>query len=323
MNRRILGLTALILPIVTLILLSCSSPPPQPGVVSLKEEFSARRARDHFRVFDGFYPRLSGSLKDKKARSYLAREFRRAGVKIETHADGDRRHLIGERKGVSSDVVLLVAAYPALPSGIWVDDSGAAILLEIARVVESTRLPYTLVYALAETRPLRTSAPDDLGDSDPSWQPDLGSAAARRQIVDAGHSLARGIETKWGSSRIRAVVVFDTSAIARGPVARDLRSQPEFRKIFWTTAAELGFAPMFPLDGDWTSPASLHLGFSERSMDRVLALVHVERDVVDPDPMRNPAEAPLPGIFDSVGTVSVEALLRLMRRFEKVDAFSR
>lgn len=58
-------------------------------------------------------------------------------------------------------------------------------------------------------------------------------------------------------------------------------------------------------------------------MDRVLALVHVERDVVDPDPMRNPAEAPLPGIFDSVGTVSVEALLRLMRRFEKVDAFSR
>jgi hypothetical protein len=57
-------------------------------------------------------------------------------------------------------------------------------------------------------------------------------------------------------------------------------------------------------------------------MDRVLALVQAEGDPVDPITLQ-PANPVTGEMFDSVGVVTVEALSKLMRRFEKVDAFSR
>ena len=144
-------------------------------------------------------------------------------------------------------------------------------------------------------------------------------------LSEAGHSLARAIEAEGEASRVRAVIAFDTTARPGQRFARDLRSHPEFRKLFWQRAAELGAGSMFPPDGNWTSPDSLQLGFRERSMDRVLALVHEPVDESEPrEPaMRQDAGEIALETLDSVGTVSVEALLKLMRRLEKVDAFSR
>jgi hypothetical protein len=271
---------------------------------------------------EGLYPRFPGSENDKIARAYLTRELRLVDAKTRVLTNGDRRHLIAEFQGISDDVVLLVAAYPALESGVWIDDSGAALLLEFARVIGSPRPPYTLVLALAETRPVSISLPDDQSGEDPNWQPVLTAVAAQGLLAEAGRSLAEGIETEGEAGRVRAVVVFDTLADAGLRVARDLRSHPEFRKLFWESAAALGYRSMFPPDGHWTSPDSLHLGFRERSMDRVLALIHVEEGSVDPIEVRSVSDASA-GIFESVGVVTVDALSKLMRRFEKVDAFSR
>jgi len=242
--------------------------------------------------------------------------------------EGDQRHLVAEREGVSSDVVLLVAAYPALQSDVWIDDSGAALLLEFARVLGSPRPPYTLRFALAETRPEQVPSSGGPSVEDPVWRPILTPVEARERLSEAGHSLARAIEAAGQTSRIRAVIVFDTSSQAtRLRFARDLRSHPEFRRLFWQSGAELGFDSMFPPDGNWTSPDSLHLGFRKRSMDRVLALVHEgdgDFDLGDVDPATTRVSGEVSAeIFDSVGVVSVEALTKLMRRFEKVDAFSR
>ncbi len=323
MLSRVPGWRLLAVGIAALLALGCAPVPPHPQIDSLEPGFSGRLAHAHLETMEGLYPRLPGSHGDEIARAYLAQEFRGVGTKLRVLVEGDRRHLIAEQKGVSDDVVLLVAAYPALQSGSWIDDSGAALLLEFARVLGSTRLPYTLGFALAETRPAQTPPPDDPAGADPSWRPVLTPVAARGRLIESGHSLARAIEGEGGARRVRAVIVFDTSAQAGLHVARDLRSHPEFRRLFWESAAALGFGSMFPPEGDWTSPDSLHLGFRERSMDRVLALVHVRAGLADPVATRSPADALPPGMFDSIGAVTVEALTKLMRRFEKVDAFLR
>ena len=86
----------------------------------------------------------------------------------------------------ADDVVLLVAAYPTLESGAWIDDSGAALLLEFARVMGSPRPAYTLVLALAETRPASISQPDGESRADSGWQPVTTPAVARGLLADAG-----------------------------------------------------------------------------------------------------------------------------------------
>ena len=120
--------------------------------------------------------------------------------------------------------------------------------------------------------------------------------------------------------RLRAVIVFDWTAHAGLRIARDLQSQPVFRQIFWDAAADLGQTAIFPPDGRWASPESLHLGFLERSMDRVLALVDAAAGA-NPSVERPPAGISNE-ILDAMGRVTVESLNRLMRRFQKVDAFS-
>ncbi len=324
MMRRIRGLRHFGVQIATLLALGCTPIPPHPQVDSLEQGFSGRLAAAHLESIEGFYPRFPGSSNDKIVRAYLAREFRRVGARTRILVEGDRRHLIAERKGVSDDVVLLVAPYSALESEVLIDDSGAALLLEFARVLGSDRPPYTLGFVLAETRPeqVPSTGEAEAGEEEPRWEPILTSVAGRQHLTEAGRSLARGIEAEGATRRVRAVIVFDTSRQAGQGFARDLRSHPEFRRLFWESAAGLGFASMFPADGGWTSPDSLHLGFREQSMDRALALVHVETAWDDPAAMPIPAESS-PEMFDSIGVVTVDALSRLMRRFQKVDAFSR
>jgi len=328
MKRRSLGVrpNRAQIAVLLILVLGCMPVPPHPKIDSLEAGFSGRLARAHLESLEGLYSRFPGSRNDEIARAYLTREFRLVGAKIRVLDDGDQQHLVAEIKGVSDDIVLLAAAYPALESDAWVDDSGAALLLEFARVLGSPRPPYTLVFALAETRPALNSLPDDSAGVDSDWQPALTPAAARVRLSQAGRSLARGIEAEGAARRVRAVIVFGTSAQARLSVARDLRSQPEFRRLFWESAAGLGYDTMFPPNADWSSPDGLHLGFRQHSMDRVLALVQIEGDPLDlmtKPTTTGPGDLVSSQMFDSVGIVTVEALSKLMRRFEKVDAFSR
>ena len=309
-------------------LVACSpAPPPHPKLEDPGEGFSARLVHAHVDALMGLQPRWPDSSNDAVARAYLTREFRLAGAETEEWYDGDRRHLVATLPGDTEDGLLLVAAYPVLDAAGWIDDSGAAFLLELARIFGTgPPPPYTLRFALAETRPRRlVSGPGSdskNAQGDPVWLLVRGFATARDRISDAGRSLAAATSAQGRMDRLRAVITFDWTAHPGLRIARDLRSQPTFRQIFWNSASALGRSATFPSDGRWASPESLHLGFRERSMDRVLALV----DEVAAG--ANPLVTRPRGVFsedaiDSVGDVTVEALVRLMRRFEKIDAFSR
>ncbi len=317
------------------IVLACSpAPPPHPNVEGVGATFSARLARAHLDALAGLGPRRPDSRADVVARAYLDQELRLAGAETATWRDGARRHPVATLAGHSPDVILLVAAYPVLEADGWIDDAGIAFLLELVRVFGAESLPYTLKFALAETRPRRSPVAPGSGskgsDSKGSggkaekegiWEPVRSFSAARERVRTAGRSLARATESEGVMDRLRAVIVFDWTARSGLRIARDLRSQPVFRQIFWDAAADLGQTATFPLDGQWASPESLHLGFRERSMDRVLALVDEAVAGANPSIVRPGAGTSL-AVLDSMGRVTIEALNRLMRRFQKIDAFS-
>ena len=325
--RRPGGFGILWLLLGALFLIGCApAPPPHPRVDGLGAGFSERLARAHLDALAGLGPRWPDSRADVVARAYLEREFRLAGARTTVWRDGVRRHPVATLAGESSDRILLVAAYPVLEADGWIDDSGVALLLELARVFGRQSPPYTLEFALAEIRP-PSSAQGPGAEaarreaSDRVWEPVRSFSGARHQVRAGGRSLARAAEDRGPIGRFRAVIAFDWTAHAGLRIARDLRSQPVFRQIFWDAAADLGQTAVFPSDGRWASPESLHLGFRERSMDRVLALVDEAAAGANPAVVRPPVTISN-RVLEAMGGVTIEALNRLMRRFQKVDAFS-
>ena len=309
--------------VVALLAIACSALPPSPQQRGLSDQFSGAVAQAHAVSLAALRPRLPGSKADELARRYLTREFRASGAKVRIAADGELRHLVAEITGDSPDALLLVAAYPDLERDDWIGDSGAALLLELARALSHQRPRYTLRFALAETRP----APGDVDAAQAGenksgiWLPVDSPVKARLRIVAAGESLARALVAEGDFERLRGVVVFDAPARPGLRIARDLRSHPVYRDVFWQSASALGFDSTFPSDGGWASPLSLHLGLRGRSIDRVLALVDEAwaRPELEAQPVLLANSA---STFESVGLVTVEAVGRIMHRLARVDAFA-
>lgn len=300
---------------------ACSAIPPHPDVDAPEGTFSPALLRAHLAALEPLEPRFPGSRADEIARTYLERELELAGARVEVRLDGGRRHLVARIEGASRDRIQLVAPYPALASPLWVDDGGAVLLLELARVFGRSAPAYTLELALAEVQPTRIEDPQtgtdftsDDRELDPRWVPLVSREEARQALVDAGESLVRVTAADDGPGRLRAVVVFDVSARGGVRLARDLRSHAGFRDLFWQTAAELGWTSTFPEEGHWASPIGLHTAFRGRTVDRVLALVDESTDASPTSPRA--------AALEPVGFVAVEALERLMERFQKVDAFA-
>ena len=320
---RLLTLRFVALSVAMTFVLACTSLPRQPqpsDFADVREGFSGQLAQAHLEALGGIGDRLPGSESDEIARAYLARAFRQAGAAVEEPKTGNRRHLVAELKGASHDVVLLVAAYPAIGSRAAIDDSGAALFLELARAVGASKQPYTLHFALADTRVIEGVAASG-GDELPT--PPVAERDRRTLLIQAGRELASGLPLEAYAERIRAIIVFDLWGRSSWVFARDLQSHPGFRKIFWDRAARIGADSMFPIDADWAAPQSLQIGFRERGLDRILALIAVDRSGAARDVSGGSAVTAGSRVrdFDALGRVLSEGLSDLMRRFRKVDAF--
>ena len=282
--------------------------------------------RAHLENLARLGPRLPGSQTDLDVRTYLTREFEIVGVPLEVLEQGGSRHLVGEIPGESADRALLVASYAALGSNQWVDDSGLVLLLELARVLAREAPPYTVQIALAETRPASVHASSDAGDPNPDSFAGIGPLEARQQVFEAGVSLSEALEREAGLGSIRVVIAFEPRATARPRMARDLRSHPVFRSLFWEVAAELDHGEAFPPDAGWRSPLGLQAAFRSRGLQQVLALVDETTARIELQTEPWPAvsaDHQEPVGLESLGEVTLVALSRLMQRFERIDAFSR
>jgi hypothetical protein len=281
-------------------------------------------ARAHVEALESLTPRPPGSREDQLARAYLMRELQLAGLEVEEAPATDGVHLLAGLRGVSSDELLLVAPYPTLAEGDPVDDTGAAVLLEMARVFGSQSRPaYSLRFAFCETRasPRRAGGSLRRASRETDLPPVSSRAASRERVVAAGRSLAAALDASGELEGLRGVIVIDRVGRSGLRVARDLRSHPVFREIFWESATALGLDAAFPSDEGWASSEGLHIGFRERGMDRLVVLT--DEAVVRPDHVRSGSSAEVSvATLETVGRVGVEALERIMQRLSKVDAFS-
>ena len=314
-------------------LAACQSPPVAPESVAevvapetVDERFSRDRAWRHLLALTDVGPRVAGTDGAARARQYIRARLEELGVEVRERRSQvfvesrdeavELVHLTGVITGESSDVFMLVASYdtPPLASVAFVgaDDgaSGPALLLELARVLVSRSLPYTVSLTFLDGEAL---APD-VRDSEPAM---LGSRDLASQLVDEG-----------AMSRLRLAVFFHQVADPDLEIVRDLRSHQVYREIFWQAAQSLGHVAAFPGDRGFSSPALGHLSFLDRGLRRVVVIA--DDHFGDEDgpwgaPGRAGRDTPeccSAESLDVVAEVTLEALALIGARLKKIDRFA-
>lgn len=287
--------------------MACSGLPSHTEIEEKADKFSARRARAHYAALLEIGPRAAGTAAAARARAYVERELRWAGARVGEVEPPDGtagEPIVAWLPGASQDRILVAAPWAPTQGGAGPDDAGVALLLELARVLARQKPPYTVGIALAEVAP--------------------GEPADRTAIRRAGQELVEAVEAEVALESLRAVLVLEPRAGAPRVITRDLRSNPVFRNLFWRTAARLGHGDLFPEDAEWATPMGIQEAFQEAGYGRVLSLI----DEVAADRSEAQEESagrgglPDPTVFEPVGEVAFEGLLRLMGRFARVDAFS-
>ena len=290
-----------------LLAMACSGLPSHPEIEEKAEKFSARRARAHYAALLEIGPRAAGTAAAVRARAYIERELRWAGARVGEVASPDGtagEPVVAWLPGASQDRILVAAPWAPVQEGAGPDDAGVALLLELTRVLAQKKPPYTVGIALAVVGP--------------------GEPADRTAIRRAGQELVEAVESEVALESLRAVLVLEPRVGAARVITRHLRSNPVFRDLFWRTAARLGHGDLFREDGEWATPMGIQEAFQEAGYGRVVSLID--------EGAANRSEAqeesagrlgmPDPTVFEPVGEVALEGLLRLMGRLARIDAFS-
>ena len=282
----------------------------------LGARFSSTLAWQHLEALVAIGPRVIGTDGLDRARDYIEGELRELHLRVETHTgyipippEGERgflvKSLIAVVPGASEDIVVLAAPFDTRASesdafmGANEGASGAAVLLELARVLSENPLPYTtwLVFLGGE-------AAGETGVGVPS-NGQLGSAALAESFVQ--DDLNR---------RVLILTVLTRVGAADLQIARDLRSIRKFRNEFFLAANRLGHGEVFRSDQPFESPVASHHPFLSRGLSRVVLLSDsvVSNDVdAETEDGENAIETDTledcsPESLGIVGAVTLEAL---------------
>jgi hypothetical protein len=226
-------------------------------------------------------------------------------------------HLVAVLPGASADRIVLVAPYDSGSydgySFVGANDgaSGAALLLEMARVLAGRSLPYTveLVWLEGEGR--------------------LGHGGGdERELRWLG---SRGLAERWAANGhlagIRLLVSFNRVCDAELHVARDSGSHREFRESFWRAAHRLGLGDAFSPSRGYESVASSQVAFRERGVRQVVAIEDTAFGG-DEAPGRYAGKGDVIAhcsreSLTAVGRVAVEAVGSISAQLAKIDRFAR
>ncbi len=270
---------------------------------------------------------MPGTPGAEAARAYLRSRLETLGIDVaedvETVADrGDGQpievaNVVGSipGSGESADLILLAAGYDSTRfesfpfAGVNSGASGAALLLDLARALAESRLPYAVRIAF-----LGAEAPQ--GD------------VAPEKALWSSRLLVERLRERGELERVRLAVFFDQVADADLTIARDLRSHRRYRDSFFEAARELGVAAAFPTNAPFESVVTGHLAFWAANFRRVVAISdpryggseppgtywHTEQDTL---------ERCSPQSLDTVGRVSRRALTEIATLLARVDRFAR
>ena len=276
--------------------------------------FDGARAIEHLRALAGLGPRVAGTPGAAAARDYVAGELASLGYDVEEETttilldDGGELAITNLRAvawGSSEDVLVLGAPLdtPRLESFDFVGAnegaSGAALLLELARVLRERPLPYTVWLVFFDGE----SVGDQL----------LGSRAFARELRQSGDL-----------ERLRLAVYFHQVGDRDLAIARDVGSDRAMRRIFFDAARRLGHEAAFPTDRPFAALRAGHLALPSVGFRRVV-LVMDDRFGGDEPPgayHRSAEDTPercAPESLAVVGEVSLAALRDAAALFAEVD----
>lgn len=316
--------------------LACESAPVQEPVVSEEvpapaavevplDRLSADRAWADLEALSALGT-PGGSADPAPARDYVLSALRPLGIEVSTLdiPDPDAgaeapalTHVVATLPGASQDLFLLLAplgegAHASGDAGA-VDEnaSGAALLLELARVLSTRSLPYTTRFVWLEAE--REAGPRDAAA-------DAGAPARTADALRGSRALAGLMAARGELPRVRLVVAFDRVCREDLRVARDLGSHRVHREEFFDAAARTGRQSTFARNQGFESVSAAHLAFRDAGVRAVAAIVGASTDLA-PEPAA--AARCSAGSFDAVGSVTLDALDAIGRRLAKLDRFSR
>jgi Zn-dependent M28 family amino/carboxypeptidase len=225
-------------------------------------------------------------------------------------------HIVGVLPGASRSSVLLAAHYDtASVEGlrlVGANDgaSGPALILELGRVLAQSDNPYTIWLVLLDGEAVGEEGAAD----EPAF---LGSRSLALHLFEHEAELAKAI---------RVGIFFNQVCDSELTIARDLNSHSVYRDVFWEVGDELGASRSFVSDEPFRLVRGSHLGFREAGLRGVVA---ISDDRLGPglppgafwrterDELENCSAAS----FEQVGRVSKEAIVRIMKRLERIDHF--
>ena len=309
---------------------ACSSPPepesvppprvvvPGPSPAPRPAGFVGSRAFDHVRALFAIGPRVAGTDAAAEARAYVREQLEALGLAVAVQegrfqdTDGNKRVLENLETVVPAGPspvgsalrgeFVLAAPLDTAPSdppllGANESASGAATLLEAARVLQDEPLPY----------PVRLLFLD--GESlDPARS--IGSELALEHLEVAP---------------VRLLVYVHQVGDADLEIRRDLSSHRVFRDIFFRAALEMGHADAFPMEAGFDQVPAGHREFFKRGLRRVVALSDIRFGGPDPPgPLWRTAGDNLDHIsqdsLETVGRVLLAGLRDTATLLERVDA---
>jgi glutaminyl-peptide cyclotransferase len=303
------------------------------GVAAPIAAFSAERAWRDLQMLTKDGGRPVGSRNNARAREYLREQLEDVGLKVESW-DVDYRKsgqaspaadapkipvtnlsaiIPGTR---SQDRFLLVAPFDSRHFDdfefVGANDgaSGAAVVLEVARVLAADPLPYaTEIVFLDGESPF--SAPD-------------GQKGFYREIGSLG--LASRLQEQ-GIAGVRVLVYLNRVGDADLRIARDLMSHRIYREEFWKAAAALDRTQAFPRDAAFENVGMGHPNFAEIGLRQVVTIEDTAFGGDQPpglyaDTAQDTIERCSPDSLQTVGVVVLGALDAIAGRLGKIDRFA-
>ncbi len=256
-----------------------------------------------------------------RARELIRERLRQAGWPVEEHPfevtrPGDAPvpmvNLIARRGGASPERLLLITHYDTkdIPGIAFVGAndgaSGAAVLLELARVLAAAELPLTteLVFADGEEA--------------------FGTSITNEDGLYGSTALAERMQRDGSLAQLRSVILVDMVGDRDLNLVSDLGSSALLREIFAREARALG-------QGGIVDPSAImavvddHTPFASRGVEHVLALIDFQFGArVSPGPLWHTAGDTLDAVsaasLNSVGSVLVEAVRAIGAHWRDVSA---
>lgn len=311
-----------------------------PAATGRAASFSAERAWAHLAALVGFGPRPVGSEGSAKARDYLMEQLRGFGLEAEvdvqdlfvepgeevaapesTGSGGSPgeasagthfvvRNVVATVAGQDADgEIVLMAPYDTPAQGVGVNDgaSGAAVLLEMARVLAADPLPYATRIVFLDAH-----------------APFLVPGEKNERANGGEFALARRLEN---AVEVRLALYMNRVGDADLRIARDLLSHRIYREQFWKAAGDLGYGDAFPPKAEFESSRLDHRTLAAAGVRRIVSLVDTHYGEGEPPgALAGTADDTLencsPQSLGTVGRVALRGLELISEWMLRIDRFT-